>query len=190
MSASLQERRERGLVANVLGGRPTPGSLCCRQVDDQIFGSAIEVMLPIPFCATLTKTIPIAGRPTVTMVVRETCPAVERTGTRRTVIPAMGNRTTSVKRVAASLQRMPETGARHPRASAGHTPAPRADLPPWDFRGVGVSLTRLLHCMVECFTACPDHLHVQLPGQPTAVLLSAWKGKQMRCGALCRRSEQ
>ena len=39
-------------------------------------------------------------------------------------------------------------------------------------RAVGVSLTWLLHFMVECFTACPADLHVQLPGQPTAVLLS------------------
>jgi len=26
--------------------------------------------------------------------------------------------------------------------------------------------------MVECFTACPEHLHAQLPTQPTQVLLS------------------
>jgi transposase-like protein len=30
-------------------------------------------------------------------------------------------------------------------------------------RAVGVSLTWLLHFMVERFAACPDHLHVQLP---------------------------
>jgi insertion element IS1 protein InsB len=39
-------------------------------------------------------------------------------------------------------------------------------------RTMGVSLTWLLHFMVECFTACPDHLHAQFPTQPTAVLLS------------------
>ena len=39
-------------------------------------------------------------------------------------------------------------------------------------RAVGVSLTWLLHCMVECFTACPDDLHVPLPTRPAAVLLS------------------
>jgi len=39
-------------------------------------------------------------------------------------------------------------------------------------RAVGVSLTWLLHFMVECFTACPDDLHVQPPARPTAVLLS------------------
>jgi hypothetical protein len=38
-------------------------------------------------------------------------------------------------------------------------------------RAVGVSLTWLLHFMVECFAACPDHLHVQLPGRPTDVVI-------------------
>ena len=39
-------------------------------------------------------------------------------------------------------------------------------------RAVGVSLTWLLHFMVDCFAACPDDLHAQPPAQPTAVLLS------------------
>ena len=30
-------------------------------------------------------------------------------------------------------------------------------------RAVGVSLTWLLHFMVERFASCPDHLHVQPP---------------------------
>jgi uncharacterized protein (DUF934 family) len=38
-------------------------------------------------------------------------------------------------------------------------------------RAVGVSLTWLLHCMVQCFAACPDDLHVQLPKRPTDVVL-------------------
>jgi insertion element IS1 protein InsB len=38
-------------------------------------------------------------------------------------------------------------------------------------RAVGVSLTWLLHFMVECFAACPDHLHVRLPNCPTDVVL-------------------
>jgi hypothetical protein len=38
-------------------------------------------------------------------------------------------------------------------------------------RAVGVSLTWLLHFMVECFAACPDDLHVRLPQRPTAVVL-------------------
>jgi len=39
-------------------------------------------------------------------------------------------------------------------------------------RTVSMSLTWLLHFMVECFTACPDDLHAQRPAQPTEVLLS------------------
>jgi insertion element IS1 protein InsB len=39
-------------------------------------------------------------------------------------------------------------------------------------RAVGVSLTWLLHFMVECFTACPEDLHVQLPARPKAVVMS------------------
>jgi len=44
-------------------------------------------------------------------------------------------------------------------------------------RAVGVSLTWLLHCMVECFTACPEDLHVQLPTRPTAVVMSRWEAE-------------
>jgi insertion element IS1 protein InsB len=35
----------------------------------------------------------------------------------------------------------------------------------------GVSLTWLLHLMVERFAACPDHLHAQLPVRPTAMVI-------------------
>ena len=38
-------------------------------------------------------------------------------------------------------------------------------------RAVGVSLTWLLHFMVECFAACPDHLHVPRPAGPAEVVL-------------------
>ena len=38
-------------------------------------------------------------------------------------------------------------------------------------RAVGVSLTWLLHFMVERFAACPEHLHVQLPISPTDVVI-------------------
>src|SRR5215475_8413305 len=33
-------------------------------------------------------------------------------------------------------------------------------------RAVGVSLTWLLHCMVDCFATCPDHLHTGRPARP------------------------
>jgi insertion element IS1 protein InsB len=38
-------------------------------------------------------------------------------------------------------------------------------------RAVGVSLTWLLHFMVECFAACPDDLHVRVPHRPRDVVL-------------------
>jgi hypothetical protein len=44
-------------------------------------------------------------------------------------------------------------------------------------RSVGVRRTWLLHFLVECLTACPDDLHVQLPVQPTTVLLSRWEAE-------------
>ena len=36
-------------------------------------------------------------------------------------------------------------------------------------RAMGVSLTWLLHFMVECFATCPDHLHARLPARPAKV---------------------
>ena len=39
-------------------------------------------------------------------------------------------------------------------------------------RTMGISLTWLLHFMVECFAACPDHLHAQAPTRPREVLIS------------------
>jgi insertion element IS1 protein InsB len=38
-------------------------------------------------------------------------------------------------------------------------------------RAVGVSLPWLLHFMVECFAACPDHLHIWRPAGPTEVVI-------------------
>src|SRR4029077_9060979 len=38
-------------------------------------------------------------------------------------------------------------------------------------RTVGISLTWLLHFMVECFAVCPDDLHGQLPNNPTDVVI-------------------
>jgi transposase-like protein len=38
-------------------------------------------------------------------------------------------------------------------------------------RAVGVSLTWLLHFIVERFAACPDDLHIRIPRRPTDVML-------------------
>jgi insertion element IS1 protein InsB len=44
-------------------------------------------------------------------------------------------------------------------------------------RAMGVSLTWLLHFMVQCFASCPDHLHVQLPSSPANVLIYKLKAE-------------
>jgi insertion element IS1 protein InsB len=44
-------------------------------------------------------------------------------------------------------------------------------------RAMGVSLTWLLHFMVQCFVSCPDHLHVQLPSSPANVLIYKLKAE-------------
>ena len=38
-------------------------------------------------------------------------------------------------------------------------------------RAMGVSLTWLLHFMVERFAACPDNLHARIPRHPTDVVM-------------------
>jgi insertion element IS1 protein InsB len=54
-------------------------------------------------------------------------------------------------------------------------------------RTVGVSLTWLLHFLVECFTACPDHFHAQLSTQPTAVLLSRLEAEADAMGSFVQK---
>ena len=44
-------------------------------------------------------------------------------------------------------------------------------------RAVGVSLTWLLHFMVECFATCPDHLHVRLPSSSANVWIYKLKAE-------------
>ena len=44
-------------------------------------------------------------------------------------------------------------------------------------RAVGVSLTWLLHFMVQCFATCPDHLHVRLPSIPANVFIYKLKAE-------------
>ena len=89
------------------------------------------------------------------------------------VILAMGSRITNVKHVAANARRRSWTGALRPSKRRQIESLLRERL---SLRGlcrtVGVSLTWLLHFMVECFTACPEHLHAHAPTPPTAVVMS------------------
>jgi hypothetical protein len=68
---------------------------------------------------------------------------------------------------------------RYPYRSGVESPA---------FMRVKSGLTRIpqyLHgaLMVECFTACPDDLHVQLPARPTAVVMSRWAAEADEMGS-------
>ena len=46
-------------------------------------------------------------------------------------------------------------------------------------RAVGVSLPWLLHFVVECFAACPHHLHVRRPAGPTEVVIHQLEADEM-----------
>ena len=54
-------------------------------------------------------------------------------------------------------------------------------------RAVGVRLAWLLHCMVECFTACPEELHVRLPARPTAVVMSRLEAEADEMGSFVQK---
>jgi hypothetical protein len=54
-------------------------------------------------------------------------------------------------------------------------------------RTMGVSLTWLLHFMVEGFTACPDHWHAQHPTQPTAVVMSRLEAEADEMGSFVQK---
>lgn len=54
-------------------------------------------------------------------------------------------------------------------------------------RTAGVSLTWLLHLLVECLTASPAHLNVQSPVVPRVVMISRLEAEADECGASYRR---
>ena len=54
-------------------------------------------------------------------------------------------------------------------------------------RAVGVSLTWLLHFLVECFTACPDDLHAQPPTRPLAVVMSRLEAEADEMGSFVQK---
>src|SRR2546428_12068842 len=100
-------------------------------------------------------------------------PHVDPTGTSKMAIPAMGSRIISVKRAVANVPRTPldRRIAPEQRLRIEQLLRERISLR-GVCRAVGVSLTWLLPFMVECFTACPRHPHVELPAQPGEVVLS------------------
>jgi IS1 family transposase len=51
------------------------------------------------------------------------------------------------------------------------------------YRAMGVSLTWLLHCMVECFAACPDDVYIRVPQRPTDVGLQQLEAEADEMGS-------
>ena len=129
-----------------------------------------DSMIP---CYCWPKTALTSRRPTAAMVMRETCPECgakrykknghTRHGKQHHQWKACGRQFTAdvLDRSIASEQRMQIEHLLRERISLHGI-----------CRTVGVSLTWLLHFMVERFTACPDHLHAQCPTRPTAVVVS------------------
>src|SRR2546425_1665623 len=88
-------------------------------------------------------------------------------------IPAMGSRIISVKRAVANVPRTPLDRRIAPEQRLRIEQLLRERISLRGIcRAVGVSLTWLLHFMVEGFTACLDDFHVQLPARPPAVVMS------------------
>ena len=121
----------------------------------------------------LVKNVLTSGRLTAVMVVRDTCPACgahrykknghTRHGKQNHQCKACGRQFTA--------EAMDHSITTEQRRRIEHLLCERLSLR-GICRAVGVSLTWLLHFMVECFTACPDDLHVPLPTRPTAVVVS------------------
>jgi IS1 family transposase len=106
------------------------------------------------------------------MIVREACPACGSTGFEKNGHIHSGKQNHQCKacgrQFVASAEEHLISNAR--RTLIEHLLCERISLR-GICRAVGVSLTWLLHFMVECFAACPDHLHVRLPNRPTDVVL-------------------
>ena len=86
--------------------------------------------------------------------------------------PPAANRIINAKPASASLWPRPKTISFRKRSAPliEHLLRERISLR-GICRAVGVSLTWLLHFMVERFAACPDDLYVQLPHRPTDVVI-------------------
>jgi transposase-like protein len=109
-------------------------------------------------CYCWSKTPPSSGRPTAAMVVRDACPGCGSTPFKKSGHMHSGKQnhrcrvcgrqfvTSAEERIISDQQ----------RALIEHLLCERISLR-GICRAVGVSLTWLLHLMVERFAACPDH---------------------------------
>ena len=106
------------------------------------------------------------------MVVRDACPTCGASRYKKNGHTRHGKPNHQCKTCGRSSRLKPRTAALRPR-SVGRLSTCSASISLRGIcRAVGVSLTWLLHFMVECFAACPEHLYTQSPARPTEVVIS------------------
>src|SRR5262245_31042786 len=118
----------------------------------------------------LVKNHSTSRRSTAAMVIPESCPACGSTRYKKNGHTRHGKQNHLCK----NCERQFSAGADNllisPERRAGIANLLRERLSLRGIcRAVGVSLTWLLHFMVECFASCPDHLHARLPTRPAKV---------------------
>src|SRR5438093_7371345 len=130
-----------------------------------------ELTYPI-FARVQSKTNSTSRKSTAAMVIPESCPACGSTRYKKNGHTRHGKQHHLCK----NCERQFSTGtanhliAAERRAELEHLLRERISLR-GICRAVGVSLSWLLHLMVECFASCPDHLYVRPSASPANVLM-------------------
>ena len=122
------------------------------------------------------------------MVVRETCPACGANRYKKNGHTRHGKQNPQCKACGRQFtaDRQDRSIAAEQRRQIEHLLRERISLR-GICRTVGVSLTWLLHFMVERFTACPDHLYAQPPTRPTAVVMSRLEAEADAMGSFVQK---
>jgi insertion element IS1 protein InsB len=129
-------------------------------------------MLAMPFRATVGQKLTQHPEVNRSMVIPESCPACGSTRYKKNGHTRHGKQNHFCK----NCERQFSAGAdtllisAERRADIANLLRERLSLR-GICRAVGVSLTWLLHFMMECFASCPDHLHVRPPASPDKVLI-------------------
>src|SRR5947209_9744757 len=112
-------------------------------------------------CYCWSNTVLTLGRPTEAMVIREACPACGSKRSKKNGHTRHGKQNHQCKACERQFSASVDTPiiAHERRTLIENLLRERISLR-GICRAMGVSLPWLLHFMVECFAACPDHLHM------------------------------
>src|SRR5262249_29584629 len=139
-------------------------------------------------CYCWSKTAPTVGRVPAVMVAREACPVCGSTQYKKNGHSRHGKQNHQCR--ACARQFVAVANARHitdaQRTMVEHLLFERISLR-GICRAVGVSLTWLLHFMVQRFAACPEDLHVRVHSALRMSSCASSKLRPMSCGVSCRR---